>query len=354
MKIGEILVGMRKNNASDLILKVGSPPILRICGQLQSTDHEPVTDEDAEKLINSLMTKEQREQFERNCDLDVGANVPNLARFRISVFRQRGHIGLVFRLIPAKIPDLTQLGLPEICSEFAMKERGLVLVTGPAGCGKSTTIASMIDYRNERDECHIVSVEDPIEFIHEDKKAIVNQREVGKDTRFLSNALRCVLRQDPDVILIGDMRDLGTIRFAITAAETGHLVLSTLHTTDAVQTVDRIIDVFPQHTQRQIRLQLSSNLLGVVSQLLLPTVDGQSLALAYEVMVCTASVRTMIREAKTHQLGNIIQTRSKDKMVAMNSSLARLVKDNVISKEVALANSPNSEELEDTLRGKSE
>jgi twitching motility protein PilT len=212
----------------------------------------------------------------------------------------------------------------------------------------------MIDFRNQKDECHIVTVEDPIEFIHEDKKAIVNQREVGKDTRFLSNALRCVLRQDPDVILIGDMRDLGTIRFAITAAETGHLVLSTLHTIDAVQTVDRIIDVFPQHAQRQIRLQLSSNLIGVVSQLLLPSTRENKLALAYEVMVCTASVRTMIREAKTHQLANVIQTRSKDKMVSLNNSLARLVKEGIVDREVALSNSPNAEELAETLKGKAE
>jgi twitching motility protein PilT len=354
MNIGEILVGMRENNASDLILKVGAPPILRIRGDLQPMELSPVTDEDTEKLITSLMTKDQREVFERNCDLDIGANVPKLARFRISVFRQRGHIGLVFRLIPAKIPTLEQLGLPEICSEFAMRERGLVLVTGPAGCGKSTTIASMLDHRNQNDDCHIVTVEDPIEFIHEDKRAIVNQREVGKDTRFLSNALRCVLRQDPDVILIGDMRDLGTIRFAITAAETGHLVLSTLHTTDAVQTVDRIIDVFPQHAQRQIRLQLSSNLIGVVSQLLLPSTKEKKLALAYEVMVCTASVRTMIREAKTHQLANVIQTRSKDRMVSMNASLARLVRENLIERDIGISNSANPEELAETLKGKPE
>lgn len=350
MNIGEILAKMCKSKASDLILKVGSPPILRIIGQLQPMEEAPVTDEDTEKLVTHMMTEEQQGVFKRTCDLDLAVNVPNLARFRVSIFRQRQHVGLVFRLIPAKIPSIHDLGLPDICAEFAMRQRGLVLATGPAGCGKSTTIAAMVDHRNQRDECHIVTLEDPTEFIYEDKKAIVNQREVGTDTRFFSNALKCVLRQDPDVIVLGDMRDLETIQFAITAAETGHLVFSTLHTMDAVQTVDRIIDVFPQHAQRQVRLQLSSNLIGVISQLLIPSVDGKKLVLAPEVMVCTASVRTLIREAKTHQLANIIQTRAKDKMVSMNSSLAKLVRENAIAKETALINSPNSEELADMLK----
>jgi len=210
----------------------------------------------------------------------------------------------------------------------------------------------MVDYINERQEYHIITVEDPIEFLHTDKKSIVNQREVGKDTRSFSNAMKCLLREDPDVIVIGDMRDLEAIDFAIIAAETGHLVLSTLHTMDAVQTVDRIIDVFPQHAQRQIRLQLSSNLIGVISQLLLPSVDRSKMVLAPEIMVCTAAVRALIREAKTHQLANVIQTRAKEGMISLNTSLARLVRDNAIDRETAVASSPNSEELEEILKAK--
>jgi twitching motility protein PilT len=350
MHVGEILLEMQKRRASDLILKVGSPPLLRIGGELEPMLVPPVTDHDTEGLVHNLMTDEQRGVFERTCDLDLAVNVPNLARFRVSVFRQRHHIGVVFRIIPSRIPALSELGLPQICGDFALRQRGLVLVTGPACCGKSTTIASMVNYRNEKEECHIVTVEDPIEYIHEDKKAVVNQREVGKDTRSFANALKCILRQDPDVVVIGEMRDLEAIQFAITAAETGHLVLSTLHTVDAVQTVDRIIDVFPQHAQRQVRLQLSSNLIGVVSQLLLPSADGKRMVLAPEVMICTASVRTLIREAKTHQLPSFIQTKSKEGMIHMNSSLARLVKENVVKREIALANSPNAEELEEMLK----
>lgn len=352
MNIGEVLVKMYNRKASDLILKVDSPPLLRICGQLERMEVPPVTDEDTKNLVNNLMTDQQQEFFHQTSDLDLAVNVPNLARFRVSIFKQRNHLGLVFRLIPAAIQNMSELGLPEICREFARKERGLVLVTGPACSGKSTTVAAMVDYINERQECHIVTVEDPIEFLHTDKKSIVNQREIGKDTRSFSNAMKCMLREDPDVIVIGDMRDLETIDFAITAAETGHLVLSTLHTMDAVQTVDRIIDVFPQHAQRQIRLQLSSNLIGVISQLLLPTVDRSKMVLVPEVMVCTASVRALIREAKTHQLANVIQTRAKEGMISLNNSLAKLVKENVIDRETAVANSPNAEGLEEMLKTK--
>ena len=352
MNIGEVLVKMYNRKASDLILKVDSPPLLRICGQLEPMEMAPVTDEDTKNLVNNLMTKEQQELFYQILDVDLAVNVPDLARFRVSIFKQRNHLGLVFRLIPARIPNMSELGLPEICREFAKKERGLVLVTGPACSGKSSTIAAMVDYINERQECHIITMEDPIEFLHTDKKSIVNQREVGKDTRSFSNAMKCLLREDPDVIVIGDMRDLETINFAIIAAETGHLVLSTLHTMDAVQTVDRIIDVFPQHAQRQIRLQLSSNLIGVISQLLLPSVDRSKMVLAPEIMVCTAAVRALIREAKTHQLANVIQTRAKEGMISLNTSLARLVRDNAIDRETAVASSPNSEELEEILKAK--
>ncbi len=352
MNIGEVLVKMHNRKASDLILKVDSPPLLRICGQLEPMEMAPVTDEDTKNLVSNLMTKEQQELFYQILDMDLAVNVPNLARFRVSIFKQRSHLGLVFRLIAARIPNMSELGLPEICREFAKKERGLVLVTGPACSGKSTTIAAMVDYINERQECHIITVEDPIEFLHTDKKSIVNQREVGKDTRSFSNAMKCLLREDPDVIVIGDMRDLETIDFAIIAAETGHLVLSTLHTMDAVQTVDRIIDVFPQHAQRQIRLQLSSNLIGVISQLLLPSVDRSKMVLAPEIMVCTAAVRALIREAKTHQLANVIQTRAKEGMISLNTSLARLVRDNAIDRETAVASSPTSEELEEMLKAK--
>jgi twitching motility protein PilT len=350
MKIGELLYEMYNRKASDLVLKVDSPPLFRIFGSLVPLDSAPLTEGETQALLSNILTSEQREKFHRKLELDLAVTVPNLCRFRVNVFQQRGHVGFVFRLIPNKIPAHEELGLPQVVKDFSMRPRGMVLVTGPAGCGKSSTIAAMVETRNQSEECHIIIVEDPIEFIYEDKKALVNQREVGRDTKSFVNALKYVLRQDPDVIVVGEMRDLETIQLAITAAETGHLVLSTLHTIDAVQTVDRIIDVFPQHQQRQIRIQLSSNLVGVISQVLVRKSDGSGVTLANEVMVATAAVRNLIRDSKTHQLTSILQTRTKEGMVTLNMSLHNLVKKKIITPQDALAKSNNPEELSQTLK----
>ena len=349
MKIGELLYEMFQRKASDLILKVESPPLFRIYGEIEPHNSPPLTEEDTRSLLTNILTTDQRERFRRDLELDLAVTVPNLCRFRVNVFQQKGNTGFVFRLIPNKIPTPEELSLPSVAKDFAMRPRGMVLVTGPAGSGKSSTIAAMVETRNQSDACHIVVVEDPIEFIYEDKKALVNQREVGRDTRSFANALKFVLRQDPDVIVVGEMRDLETIQLAITAAETGHLVLSTLHTIDAVQTVDRIIDVFPQHQQRQIRLQLSSNLVGVISQVLVKKSTGDGIVLAQEVMIATAAVRNLIRDSKTHQLTSILQTRTKEGMTTLNMSLQNMVKKGIITLPDALAKSNNPEELRESF-----
>ncbi len=349
MDIGKLLKEMKERNASDLILKPGRPPIMRIYGDLVDINAPPLTDDEVDKIAQAIMTEEQQRRFEKTMEMDLAVNVPGLARFRVNIFKQRRHTGIVFRLIPERIPSLDELGMPEILKKFAMRPRGLILVTGPSGCGKSTTIAAMVDYRNEHEACHIITVEDPIEFIYRNKKAIIDQREVGKDTRSFSNALKYSLRQDPDVIVVGEMRDLETISLAITAAETGHLVLSTLHTHDAVQTIDRIIDAFPPHQQRQIRLQLSANLVGIVSQILLKRADGKGMVAATEIMVSIAAVRNLIREAKTHQLPSIIQTRTKEGMRTLNMSLVELVMKGIVTAEEAARKAHNPEEFKELL-----
>lgn len=330
-KITDLLKAQIHFNASDLILKVGSAPIMRINGDLTVLNHPPLNEVDIETGLVEILRKEQIEEYKRHYELDISYELPSLARFRVNLFRQRGAIGAVFRLIPDKIPTIGELGFPPILKELAMRPRGLIVVTGPSGCGKSTTQAALLDYRNENDACHIVTVEDPIEFIHKNKKAIVTQREVGRDTHSFSNALKFVLRQDPDVILVGEMRDLETISLAITAAETGHLVITTLHTSDSISTIDRIIDVFPPHQQNQIRMQLSLNLLGIFSQNLLKRTDGKGRIAAYELLIATSSVRNLIREAKTHQLLSILQTSQQQGMITFDACLARLVKQKLVS-----------------------
>jgi len=351
MKIGELLRKMASENASDLILKVDSNPIIRKFGDLIKLDSaEIVTDEDTENVAQSVMTENQWKRFQETHEMDIAVNVPGLSRFRVNAFRQKRHIGLVFRLIPHEVPDIDTLHFPPILKDFALRPRGLVLVTGPSGCGKSTTIAAMVNYRNHHEACHIIAVEDPIEFVYKDDKALIDQREVGKDTHSFSNALKFSLREDPDVIVIGEMRDLETIRNAITAAETGHLVLSTLHTINAVQTIDRIIDVFPSHQQRQIRLQLSANLVGVVSQLLVKRTDGKGMIAAMEILICIAAVRSTIREAKTHQLPSIIQTKTKEGMKTLNMALVELVTKGLITYQEALKTTPKPEEFKEFMR----
>ncbi len=345
LQIDDLLRTAVERDASDIHIKADSPPLLRIYGELIPTDMPPLTPEDAKRLSYSVLTPQEREIFEKEWELDLGYEIEGLARFRVNLLVQRGMVGSVFRIIPFHIQTIEELGLPEVCRYFAERPRGLVLVTGPAGSGKSTTQAAMIDHVNKQFPVHIVTVEDPVEFVHEPKMALINQRELGRDTRSFSNALKYVLRQDPDVILVGEMRDLETVQLAIRAAETGHLVLGTLHTTDAVQTVDRVIDIFPTHQQQQIRMQLSVNLLGVVSQILVRRADGRGRVAAFETLVAISSVRNSIRERKTHQIASVIQTGAQHGMMTLDQSLAHLARSGVITPEEGEAKAKDRQEF---------
>lgn len=335
MNLQELLKAQIQFDASDLILKAASPPIMRVNGELRLMDMPALTKVDIEGEFVKLLTKKQIEEYQKVFELDFSYEMPNGARFRVNLFKQRGNFGGVFRKIPNKIPTIDELGLPQILKEMTMRPRGLIVVTGPSGCGKTTTMAALIHHRNTQDTCHIVTVEDPVEFIQKNEKAVVTQREVGRDTHSFANALKYVLRQDPDVILVGEMRDLETIQLAITAAETGHLVVTTLHTSDSISTVDRIIDVFPPHQQNQIRMQLSLNLLCIISQDLLTRADGTGRIAAYEVLVATPSLRNLIRESKTHQIGSILQTSQQAGMIAFDACLADFVRKRIVTQEEA-------------------
>ncbi|OGC39353.1 type IV pili twitching motility protein PilT [candidate division WOR-3 bacterium RBG_13_43_14] len=335
IKITELLKAQIQYHASDLILKVNSPPIMRIDGELKNIDLPAITQVDLESGIVEILSKIQIAEYRKNYEIDFSYETPDGFRFRVNLFRQKGNMGGVARLIPRMIPSIDIIGLPNALKEMAMRPRGLIVVTGPSGCGKSTTQAAVIDYRNENDTCHIVTVEDPVEFIHENKKALVTQREVGHDTHSFANALKFVLRQDPDVILIGEMRDLETIKLAITAAETGHLVVTTLHTSEAVTTIDRIVDVFPPHQQNQIRMQISLNLLGIVSQNLLKRADGKGRIAAYEILIAIPAVRNLIREGKTYQISSILQTSQQLGMISFDACLANMVRKKLINREEA-------------------
>ena len=326
MPIRPLLDLMVQKNASDLHLKVGSPPGLRINGELEPiAGMAPLTADAARALCDELLaTDGQRAAYEKNLEIDFSYGVEKLARFRVNLFHQRGSCGAVLRKIPYEIPPLESMAFPSVVKDLCHKPRGLVLVTGPTGSGKSTTLAAMIDHINRTEHGHILTLEDPIEFIHQDKLCFINQREIGTDSRTFAAALRSALREDPDVILVGEMRDLETIGLAITAAETGHLVFGTLHTTSAVQTIDRIIDVFPHEAQAQVRMQLSVTLQGVISQTLLPKQGGGRIC-AQEIMVGTDAVRALVREGKTQQLFNVLQTGSQFGMQTLESHLARLV-----------------------------
>ncbi len=343
-------VGVQRN-CSDVHLKAGAPPLFRLYGDLYpATNVPPLTPEDTQRLIFSILPDEKREEFERRKEVDFAFTIPGLARFRANVLMQRGTVEGVFRIIPPRIPSFEELGLPPIVRHFCERPRGIVLVTGPAGCGKTTTLAAMVDYINNRFPLHIITVEDPIEFVHQDKLALINQREVGRDTLSFANALKYALREDPDVIMIGEMRDLETIALAITAAETGHLVFGTLHTTDAVQTIDRIIDAFPTHQQQQIRMQLAISLVGVISQRLVRRADGRGMVAAFEVLVGTTAVRALIREAKTFQLPSVLQTGLRQGMMTLEQSLANLVLQGIVKLEDALAEANQPEALEELVR----
>lgn len=341
----ELFQLMKEKNASDLHLTVGVPPVLRIDGKLFATPFEALTPEKTQSLIYSIMTDEQKQRFETTNELDFAFSIKNLGRMRVNVYRQRGAVGVAIRAIPFEFKTFRQLGLPLAVDNLMHLNKGLVLVTGPTGSGKSTTLASMINYLNENYGYHIMTVEDPIEFIHEHKRSIVNQREVGQDTKDFASALRYVLRQDPDVILIGEMRDLETTQQALNAAETGHLVFGTLHTSDAMQTINRIIDMFPPNQQEQTRAQLSFVLEAVISQQLLSTADGKGRLLAPEVLLATPASRSIIRDKKIEQLVHVMQTNQKAGMVTMNQSLGDLYLANKITYQEAVFHSSDVNDL---------
>ncbi|KAB3537359.1 type IV pilus twitching motility protein PilT [Alkaliphilus pronyensis] len=336
MNIHEMLERAIKEGASDIHITVAVEPTIRVNGSLISIGGEELKPEDTKNLVKQVLREEDFSYLQQNGEVDCSYSSPGLGRFRVNAFKQRGSYGMALRIVSLTIPTMEELGVPMIVKEMATRPRGLILVTGPTGSGKSTTLASMIDLINKEKNCHILTLEDPIEYLHKHNKSIVNQREIGNDSYSFSNALRSALRQDPDVILVGEMRDLETIAIAITAAETGHLVLSTLHTLGAAKTIDRIIDVFPPHQQQQIRVQLASVIQGIISQQLLPKADGNGRVAAFEVMTATPALRNLIREGKTHQIQNSIQTGSKFGMQTMDSSLVNLYKRNEISKETLL------------------
>ena len=336
-----------QQEASDLHLRVGEPPVFRIHGELRRlTNFEPLTDREMYDLLSVVMNEERRVRFEQNMELDMSYQVPGLSRFRVNIFRQQGHIGAVMRVIPFNVRTIDELMLPAIVKELCMRPRGLILVTGPTGSGKSTTLAAMVDHINENRPKHIMTIEDPIEYMHRDKQSSINQREIGVDTHTFAAALKHVMRQNPDVILVGEMRDLETIQLAITAAETGHLVFATLHTTDAPQTVDRIIDVFEPDQQQQIRMQLSVTLQAVISQTLLMRKDSGGRVAAFEVMIATSAIRTLIREGKTYQMYTDIQTGGHLGMQTLDSHLLKLVARGLVEFEQAQAKSSNPNEFE--------
>jgi twitching motility protein PilT len=337
LNLTDLLIRVLEVGASDLHLTAGARPAMRLHGALQQLDDQPIlTPQVIQRMMYAIITQKHRERFEEHLELDFAYAVPGKARFRVNLYRQRDALGAAFRLIPYEIKKLEDLGVPPAVANFSMLPRGFVLVTGPTGSGKSTTLASLVDLANRQRKDHIMTVEDPIEFLHRHRTCIVNQREVGEDTHSFQNALKHVLRQDPDIILVGEMRDLETISVALTAAETGHLVYATLHTQDAAQTIDRVIDVFPPHQQQQIRVQLAGAIQGIVCQTLCRTADGKGRVVATEVLVATPAIRNLIREGKTHQIYSAMQAGAKFGMHTMDQHLAELVKSGRISYETGL------------------
>jgi twitching motility protein PilT len=336
LDLHELFMQVLIQGASDLHLTNGLPPMLRVDGDVRPLTEYPVMEPDIlRRVIYGMLSQKQRDRFEDELELDFSYSMPGKWRFRVNVYQQRGALGAAFRLIPFEIKSVEDLGVPPQVEEFARLPRGLVVVTGPTGSGKSTTLAALIDVINREKPCHIMTIEDPIEFIHPHKHAIVNQREVGEDTHHFADALKHVLRQDPDVILVGEMRDIETMQMAVTAAETGHLVFATLHTQDAAQTVDRIIDAFPPEQQQQIRVQLAGSLQGVVAQQLLPRRDTEGRIPACEVLMVTPAVRNLVREGKTHQLYSVMQAGGQFGMMTMDAHLAQLTKTGAVAFDVA-------------------
>ena len=337
LEIQTLLTEAVKRGASDLHLVSWSPPILRIDGSLIPMDIAQLTPTELNPMIMSLMTQEQRDRFNKEWELDLSVSLRGIGRFRVNVHRQRGAIEAAFRVVSDMIRSVRQLGMPPVVEELARRDQGLILITGPTGSGKSTTLAAMLDQINQERRCMIVTIEDPIEFVFRHKNSIVKQREIGFDTHRFDVALREALRQDPDVIVVGEMRDLETIATALTAAETGHLILATIHTPDVIQTVDRIIDVFPPHAQNQVRLQLANTIQGVIAQQLLPVVGGKGRVAAYEILVATMAIRKIIRSSKNEQITTAIQTGQDQGMITMDKCLKQLYQKGLISYDVALS-----------------
>lgn len=337
MDVADLLIQTKERGGSDLHLSAGSPPMIRLHGTMTPLDGGPLGREDVHRMIYEVLNDDQRRLFEEQRDLDFAIELGEVARFRVNVFAQRNGEGAVFRVVPTQIRSFEELGLLNVVKTLALKENGLVLVTGPTGSGKSTTLAAMVDLINATQKKHIITLEDPIEFVHRSKNSLVNQREIGPHTRSFATALRACLREDPDVILVGEMRDLETIGLALTAAETGHLVLATLHTKSAPKTVDRIIDAFPPAQQQQIRVMLAESLQGVISQVLLPTRDGKGRVAALEIMVATVAIRNLIREGKTHQMPSAIQTGTQLGMQSLEQALRNLLMQGRVAKEAAEA-----------------
>ncbi|MCK4605922.1 MAG: type IV pilus twitching motility protein PilT [candidate division Zixibacteria bacterium] len=344
----ELLEEMVKASASDLHLTVGAPPVVRVDGKLQRTSHDLLTGENTKKLAYSMLNEKQKLKFEQNSELDFSFGIEQMSRFRCNIFMQRGNVAVVLRQIPYEIMTFEQLGLPQVVAEFAKLPRGLVLVTGPTGSGKSTTLAAVLDKINKERPVHIITVEDPIEYLHRHQTALVNQREVYSDTNSFAVALKYALREDPDVVLIGEMRDLETIESALAIAETGHLAFATLHTNSAAESINRIVDVFPSNQQEQIRVSISFSLQAIISQTLIPKMGGGRVV-ALEIMVCTPAIRALIRDDKVHQLYSMIQSGQKYGMKTMNQSLAELYLAGKITINDAMNFSSNSQELGEML-----
>lgn len=349
MLIEELLEEAVSKGASDIHISSNLPPVFRIDGKLVRTNLAPLTSDNVETLVFPILNNEQRRRLEQDWELDMSYGIQGIGRFRVNIYKNRGTYAAAFRTINTEVPSFDTLGLPDIVRKITEKPRGLILVTGPTGSGKSTTLASMIDYINENRNEHILTIEDPIEFLHKSKKSVVHQRELGQDTRSFANALRAALREDPDIILVGELRDLDTISLAITAAETGHLVMGTLHTSSASQTVDRIIDVFPEGQQQQIRIQLSNSLVAVFSQTLIPKTDRDGTkkgrVMAQEVLIVNSAVANLIREGKTAQMYSMIQTGTQYGMQTLESALADLYRRGLITAEDALSKTSRPEEL---------
>ncbi|HBM81009.1 MAG: type IV pilus twitching motility protein PilT [Clostridiales bacterium] len=337
MDLDDLLMKTMDLKASDLHLTVGIPPTVRVNGNLEQLDYEKLMPKDTEAFARTILNEEQFNKYRSIGEIDASYSLPGVGRFRVNVYRQRGSDALALRAVGLKIPTLEELGHPSIVSELTTRNKGLILVTGPTGSGKSTTLAAMIDEINRSRTAHIITLEDPIEYLHKHGKSIINQREIGHDTKSYANALRAALREDPDVILVGEMRDLETISIAVTAAETGHLVLSTLHTVGASKTIDRIVDVFPPYQQQQIKIQLSAVLEGIISQQLIEKADKSGRVAALEILIATAAVRNLIREGKTHQIDSMVQTGSKYGMKSMDMSLVELYRKGLISKDSVLS-----------------